>query len=83
MGPAERPAAEPTAVPDNVVRLAAILARHKHVTYLRPGQAGVPFHTATWIEADAEDPRIDGTPVTVSREDLGPLCNYLEARFGR
>jgi hypothetical protein len=72
----------PKEVPDNVRRMAAILARHKHVTYLRPGQAGVPFHTATWIEADAEDPREDGTTVTVSRMDLGPLCSYLEARLG-
>lgn len=81
MGPAEHPG-ESTAVPDNVKRMQAILARHKHVTYLRPGQAGVAHHTATWIEVDIEDPRIDGTPVTVSRTDLGPLCNYLEARLG-
>lgn len=73
----------PAEVPDNVRRMEAILARHRHVTYLKPGQAGVPHHTATWIEADPEDPRIDGTTVTVSREDLGPLCSYLEARLGR
>ena len=86
MGPGNAdtgPGGMPTEVPDNNVRrMEALLARHKHVTYLRPGQAGVPFHTATWIEADAEDPREDGTTVTVSRMDLGPLCSYLEARLG-
>lgn len=73
----------PADVPDNVTRMQAILARHRHLTYLRPGQAGVAHHTVTWIEVDIDDPTGDGTPVTVSRMDLGPLCSYLEARLGR
>ena len=82
MGPGERAATQSAEVPDNVKRMRAILATHGHVTWLQPGQAGVADHTATWIEASA-DPRIDGTPVTVSREMLGMLADYLEARFGR
>ena len=68
--------------PDHVTRMTALLERNPHLTWLRPGQAGVSDPTATWIEADP-DPRIDGTPVTVSRETLGMLVDYLEARFGR
>jgi hypothetical protein len=65
---------------DEVTRMKAFLERHPQVSWLRPGQAGVPDHTATWIEADA-DPRVDGTPVTVSRYRLGHLVDYLMARF--
>ena len=79
MGPYEG-AAE---VPYIVKRMQPILERHRHLTYLRPGQAGVAHHTVTWIEVDIDDPTGDGTPVTVSRMDLGPLCSYLEARLGR
>jgi len=66
--------------PDHVKRMEALLERHKHVTWLRPGQVGVAWHTATWVEVDG-DPRIDGTPVTVSRETLGLLVDYLIARL--
>jgi hypothetical protein len=69
-------------LPDQVERMKAFLRRHPDVTWLRPGQAGVRDQTATWIEADA-DPAIDGTTVTVSREVLGHLVDYLEARFDR
>jgi hypothetical protein len=68
--------------PDHVARMVAFLARHRQVSILMPGQAGVTRPTATWLEAD-KDPRIDGTPVTVSRDHLGFLMDYLEARFGR
>jgi hypothetical protein len=81
MGPSDRTAA-PREVPDNVTRMQAILDRHRHLTYLRPGQAGVAHHTVTWIDVDTEDAQGDGTPVTVSRMDLGMLCSYLEARLG-
>jgi hypothetical protein len=67
---------------DEVTRMQEFIARHPEVAWLRPGQAGVPEHTATWIEADA-DPRVDGTTVTVSRYRLGPLVDYLVARFDR
>lgn len=60
----------------------ALLKRNPHMTWLQPGQAGVPHHTATWIDVDIDDPRGDGAAVTVSREDLGMLVNYLEARLG-
>ena len=65
--------------PDSVERMRAFLERHPHVTWLRPGQAGVAEHTATWLEADA-DPRIDGASVTVSWP-LALLVSYLEARL--
>jgi len=65
---------------DHVTRMQALQERHPHVTWLRPGQAGVSDHTATWIEA-SPDHRIDGTPVTVSRESLGQLVDYLMARL--
>jgi hypothetical protein len=70
--------------PDHAARLKEILARLNHPTLavLMPGQAGVTDPTATWIDADP-DPRLDNTPVTVSRPTLGMLCDYLEARFGR
>jgi hypothetical protein len=68
--------------PDHVTRMKELLRRHRHVTWLRPGQVGVALPTATWLEVDA-DPRIDGTAVTVSRETLGMLVDYLEARLGR
>jgi len=64
----------------DVERMKAFLTRHPHVTWLRPGMAGVTVQTATWIETSA-DPRVDGTPVTVSRVWLGHLVDYLEARF--
>lgn len=68
--------------PDQVERMKAFKERHPHVSILMPGQAGVARPTATWIEADP-DPRIDGATVTVSREILGHLLDYLEARFDR
>jgi hypothetical protein len=79
-----RPPAPPPEVSgtDDVARMKAFLERHPEVTWLRPGQAGVTDQTATWIEVDA-DPRVDGTPVTVSRYRLGHLVDYLEARFDR
>ncbi len=67
--------------PDHAARMKAFREAHKHVSILMPGQAGVAKPTATWIEADP-DPRVDGTTVTVSRETLGFLLDYLEARFG-
>jgi hypothetical protein len=75
------PLADAGRTPDDVKRMKEFLERHPHVTWLRPGMAGVTDQTATWIETDA-DPRIDGTPVTVSRFWLGHLVDYLEARFG-
>ncbi len=69
-------------VPDHGARLKAFRKAHGHVSILLPGQAAVTSPTATWIEADA-DPRVDGTPVTVSRETLGHLLDYLEACFDR
>jgi hypothetical protein len=74
------PLAEAGGAPDHVKRMRALLKRHPEVTWLQPGQAGTAEPTATWIETDA-DPRIDGTPVTVSRESLGRLVDYLEAKF--
>jgi hypothetical protein len=71
----------PTARADRAVKMRAILARHPHVSLLRPGEAGVAQHMATWIEVSA-DPRIDGTPVTLSRDSLSLLATYLEARLG-
>lgn len=68
--------------PDQVRRMQQFRARRQHVSILMPGQAGVLRPTATWIEVDA-DPRIDGTPVTVSRDELRDLLDYLEARFDR
>jgi hypothetical protein len=68
--------------PDQVLRMREFRARHQHVAILQPGQAGVIKPTATWIEADP-DPRIDGTAVTVSRDELRYLLDYLEARFDR
>jgi hypothetical protein len=68
--------------PDHVTRMKALMKRHRGLAWLRPGQAGVAHHTATWLETSA-DHRIDGTPVTVSRETLGMLVDYLEARLGR
>lgn len=68
--------------PDHVTRMAALIKRNPHVMWLKPGQAGVSEPTATWLEVDP-DPRVDGTPVTVSRPTLGMLVDYLEARFGR
>lgn len=79
MGPGGRTAASQGA-PDHITRMRALLERHPHVTWLRPGQAGVRDHTATWLEIDG-DPRINGTPVTVSRESLGHLVDYLIARL--
>jgi hypothetical protein len=67
---------------DDVARMQEFIKRHPEVSWLRPGQAGVAEHTATWIDAD-RDPREDGTPVTVSRTELGRLVDYLEARFER
>jgi hypothetical protein len=67
-------------MPDDVQRMQEFLGRHPHVSWLRPGTAGVMDQTATWIETSA-DPRVDGTPVTVSRFWLGQLVDYLEARF--
>lgn len=66
--------------PDHVTEMREFLKRHPLVTYLKPGQAGVARHTATWLEVDA-DPAVDGTPVTVSRDYLGELVAYLKARF--
>lgn len=71
-----------TDAPDHGRRLAEFRDRHPHVAVLLPGQAAVTVPTATWIEADP-DPRVDGTPVTVSREMLAWLLDYLEARFDR
>lgn len=71
----------PRDIPDNVTRMNKVLGRHPTITWLRPGQAGVGEHTATWLEAHA-DPRIDGAPMTVCLP-LGLLVDYLEARFGR
>jgi hypothetical protein len=68
-------------VPDQVVRMGEFTRRYPFVSVLLPGQAGVTKPTATWIEADA-DPRIDGTPVTVVRDELRDLLDYLEAHFG-
>jgi hypothetical protein len=65
---------------DDVVRMLAFLKRHQEVTWLRPGQAGVADHTATWIDAGPDQ---EGTPVTVSQKDLGRLVDYLEDRFDR
>lgn len=76
------PYAEAGGAPDHAARMKALLAANAHVSILMPGQAGVLKPTATWLEVDA-DPRVDGTPVTVSRETLGFLLDYLEARFGR
>lgn len=66
--------------PDHAKRMNAFKERHPHVTFLQPGQAGVAWPTATWIEVDV-DPRIDGTTVTASREMLGHLLDYLIAKF--
>ncbi len=74
------PLANAGGLTDDVQRMQAFLKDHPHVTWLRPGMAGVTDQTATWIETDA-DPRIDGTPVTVSRFRLGHLVDYLKARF--
>lgn len=66
--------------PDHVTRMQALIERHRGVVWLQPGQAGVAEHTATWLET-SPDHRIDGTPVTVSRESLGALVDYLIARL--
>jgi len=67
---------------DHVTRMREFLARHPEVSWLRPGQAGVAQHTATWTEPDP-DPEKGETAVTVSRLHLGWLVEYLEARFDR
>ena len=71
---------KPREIPDHVAEMDEWRRRHRHVTWLRPGQAGVAEHTATWLEADA-DPAIDGAPVTVTLP-LGSLLAFLRARFG-
>jgi hypothetical protein len=69
-------------MPDHVARMKAFRAAHQHVSILLPGQADVTRPTATWLEVDA-DPRVDGAAVTVRRETLGMLMDYLEACFDR
>lgn len=67
---------------DNVARMESFLVHHPEVTWLPPGEAGRHTrHTVTWLHVDTVDPRIDGTPVTIGREDLGRLVDYLVARF--
>ena len=65
---------------DHVKRMRQFLGRHPEVKWLRPGEAGVAHQTATWSDA-GPDPVRGGTPVTVSREDLGMLVDYLEYKF--
>jgi hypothetical protein len=65
---------------DHMLRMEALLERHPNVTHLRPGQAGVARETATWLEVSG-DHRIDGTPVTVSKDTLAELVDYLIARL--
>jgi hypothetical protein len=81
-GAAHRPLSAAQVSVDHVIRMREFLASHPEVSWLRPGQAGVAQHTATWTEPDP-DPEKGETAVTVSRVHLGWLVEYLEARFGR
>lgn len=64
--------------PDHAARAAEFVRRHRHVSVAATANGW----TASWTEADA-DPRIDGTPMTATRDHLGHLLDYLEARFDR
>jgi hypothetical protein len=62
--------------PDHAARAQAFAKRHPHVS-IASGPSG---WTATWLEACGGP--YDGETVIQSRELLGHLMDYLEARFG-
>jgi hypothetical protein len=63
--------------PDHAARAAAFVRRHRHVSVTATPQGW----TASWTEACAGPG--DGEPRHESREHLGWLMDYLEARFDR
>lgn len=75
--PPARPVPGVDSAPDHAARAAAFQRRHPHVSIVLAGEAW----TAAWVEACA-GPR-DGEPMKASREHLGWLVDYLEARFDR
>lgn len=64
--------------PDHAARAAEFVRRHGHVSITATAEGW----TAAWVEADP-DPRIDWEPMRATRDLLGHLVDYLEARFDR
>ena len=61
---------------DDVKRCKAFTARHRAVSVLSPRATGTGLFHATWPEGD------EGDIMLATHEQLGPLLDYLEARFG-
>ena len=62
---------------DQVKRCKAFTARHRQVSVLSPKATGTGLFHATWPEGD------EGMIELATHEQLGPLMDYLEARFDR
>jgi len=65
---------------DQVRRLAVFRERHPDVMITSPGQNGTREFKANWLEPQ---PGGDSEPREAAHDRLGPLLDYLEARFDR
>ena len=71
------PPAEAGKARDWVAEMKAIEARHRHLTWLRPGAHPVTRDTASWMHIGVAGD--EGRAMIASRDSLPELVEYLQA----